>query len=97
MITIEQGMKISAIIDKLDLKMPDPNKGQAYFGADLLMQIVAKAHRAKNEIYGLIAEVKGCTEKEAKQVNLVEFIRELAETEGIKDFLSSAVTSQAQE
>lgn len=97
MITIEQGMKISAIIDKLDLKMPDPNKGQVHFGADLLMQIVAKAHRAKNEIYGLVADIKGCTEKEAKQVNLAEFIRELAETEGLKGFLSSAATSQAQE
>jgi hypothetical protein len=97
MITIEQGMKISAIIDKLDLKVPDPNKGQAFFGADLLMQVLAKAHRAKTEIYDLVAEVKGCTVKEAKAVNLMEFIKELGETEGIKDFLSSAVTSQVQE
>ena len=97
MITIEQGMKISAIIDKLDLKVPDPNKGQAFFGAELLMQVLAKAHRAKTEIYDLVAEVKGCTVKEAKAVNLMEFIKELGETEGIKDFLSSAVTSQAQE
>ena len=61
------------------------------------MQIVAKAHRAKNEIYGLVADIKGCTEKEAKQVNLAEFVRELAETEGLKGFLSSAATSQVQE
>jgi hypothetical protein len=97
MITIEQGMKISAIIDKLELKMPDPNKGQAFFGAELLMQVLAKAHRAKTEIYDLVAEVKGCTVKEAKAVNLMEFIKELGETEGIKDFLSSAATSQVQE
>lgn len=97
MITIEQGMKISAIIDKLDLKVPDPNKGQAFFGADLMMQALAKAHRAKTEIYDLVAEVKGCTVKEAKAVNLMEFIKELGETEGIKDFLSSAATSQVQE
>ena len=97
MITIELGMKISAIVDKLDLKVPDPNKGQAFFGADLLMQVLAKAHRAKTEIYDLVAEVKGCTVKEAKAVNLMEFIKELGETEGIKDFLSSAVTSQATE
>lgn len=97
MITIELGMKISAIVDKLDLKVPDPNKGQAFFGADLMMQALAKAHRAKVEIYDLVAEVKGCTVKEAKAVNLMEFIKELGETEGIKDFLSSAVTSQAQE
>ena len=97
MITIEQGMKISAIIDKLDLKVPDPNKGQAFFGADLMMQVLGKAHRAKTEIYDLVAEVKGCTVKEAKAVNLMEFIKELGETEGIKDFLSSAVTSQVQE
>ncbi len=97
MITIELGMKISAIVDKLDLKVPDPNKGQAFFGADLMMQFLAKAHRAKAEIYDLVAEVKGCTVKEAKAVNLMEFIKELGETEGIKDFLSSAATSQVQE
>ncbi len=97
MITIEQGMKISAIIDKLDLKVPDPNKGQAFFGADLMMQAVSKLHLAKNEIYSLVAEIKGCTVKEAKEVNLFEFIRELGETEGVKDFLSSAVTSQVTE
>ncbi|WP_461369537.1 hypothetical protein, partial [Candidatus Darwinibacter acetoxidans] len=63
----------------------------------LMMQVLAKAHRAKTEIYDLVAEVKGCTVKEAKAVNLMEFIKELGETEGIKDFLSSAVTSQVQE
>src|SRR5690554_570174 len=97
MITIELGMKISAIVDKLDLKVPDPNKGQAFFGADLMMQFLAKAHRAKTEIYELVAEVKGCTVKEAKAVNLVEFIKEMGEVSGMRDFLSSAVTSQAQE
>lgn len=97
MITVEQGIKISAAIDKLGLKTPDSSKGQTYFGADLMMQVLSKAHKAKDEIYDLVSEIKGCTKAEAKKVNLMEFIRELSETEGMKDFLSSAVTSQATE
>lgn len=97
MITVELGMKISAIVDKLDLKVPDPNKGQAFMGADLMIQALAKAHRAKNEIYELVSEVKGCTVKEAKEANLIEFIKEMGEVAGMKDFLSSAVMSQATE
>ena len=97
MITIEMGMRISAIVDKLELKVPDPTKGQTAFGADLMMQVLSKAHRAKEEIYSLVAQIKGCSAKDAKEVNLVEFIKELASTDGLKDFLSSAVASQAQE
>lgn len=96
-ITIEQGIKISALIDKLGLKVPDTSKGQAFLGADLMLQIVSKAHKASNEIYDIVSEIKGCTKDEAKKVDLVEFITELSETAGLKDFLSSAVTSQATE
>ena len=39
-------------------------------GADLIMQIVSKAHRAEQEIYNLVAEIKGCTVKDAEQVDL---------------------------
>ncbi len=97
MITIEQGIKISAIIDKMGIKMPVNTKDQSVFGADLMMQVIRSLHKAKNEVYALIAELKGCTAAEAKEVNLIEFIKELGEIAGLKDFLSSAVTSQTQD
>ncbi len=98
MITIEQGMKVSAIIDKMKITMPvTKGKGQQELGAELMFQVVSKLHKAKDEVYAFVAEVKGCTKEEAKNVDLIEFIKELIGAEGMKDFLSSAVTSQAQE
>lgn len=91
MLTIKQGIKISAIIDKLDMKITDPKAPQEQVGADLIMQIVSKAHRAEQEIYNLVAEVLGCTVKEAEQVDLVEFIKEVMSNAGIVDFFKSAV------
>lgn len=99
MLTMEIGMQLSAIVDKLDLKMPKVTKDttQEALGADLMLQALSKVHRAKNEIYVLVSEIKGCTKEEAKKVNLVEFIRELMAEEGVTDFLSSAVNSQITE
>lgn len=91
MLTIKQGIKISAIIDKLDIKITDPKASQEQVGADLIMQIVSKAHRAEQEIYNLVAEIKGCTVKDAEQVDLVEFIKDVLSNAGIMDFFKSAV------
>lgn len=96
MITLKQGMRLSAIVDKLDIKLPDVNKGEDVFGAELMFQLLAKAHKAEKEIYALVADLRGCTAKEAEDVDLVELIGELAQDAGVRDFLSSAVTSQAQ-
>ena len=99
MITIEQGMKISAIIDKIGLELPTVTKDltQEELGASLMFQVVSKAHKAEAEVYDLVSDVKGCTKEEAKKVNLLQFIQDLINTEGVQDFLSSAVTSQATE
>lgn len=91
MLTIKQGIKISAIIDKLDMKITDPKATQEQVGADLIMQIVSKAHRAEQEIYNLVAEIKGVTIKDAEQVDLVEFIKDILSNAGIMDFFKSAV------
>lgn len=91
MLTIKQGIKISAIIDKLDIKITDPKAPQERVGADLIMQIVSKAHRTEQEIYNLVAEIKGCTTKDAEQVDLVEFIKDVLSNAGMMDFFKSAV------
>lgn len=95
MITLKQGMKISAIIDKLNLKMPDA-KDQEQLGADLLLQVLSKAHKAEKEIYELVADIRGCTAKEAQEIDLAEFVQELLGDAGMRDFFSSAVASPAQ-
>jgi len=97
MLTLKQGLKLSAIIDKLDLKIADPKADAEKIGSDLLMQIVAKAHKAEQEIYAFVAEIKGITPQEAENVDLVQFIKEMASDTGVVNFFKSAVKSKDRE
>ncbi len=91
MLTLKQGLKLSAIIDKLDLKITDPKASQEQIGADLMMQIISKAHKAEKEIYAFVAEAKGITPQEAEKADLVQFIKEIASDAGVINFFKSAV------
>jgi hypothetical protein len=73
------------------LKITDPKASQEQIGADLMMQIVSKAHKAEQEIYAFAAEIKGITPKEAENVDLVQFIKELVSDAGVVNFFKSAV------
>lgn len=90
MLTIKQGIKLSAIVDKMQLEITNPEASQKEVGADLIMQLMSKAHRAEQEIYDLVAELKGCSVVEAAQVNLVEFITELTGNKDVMAFFKSA-------
>src|SRR5690606_3248257 len=97
MFTLKQGLKLSAIIDKLDLKITDPKADANKVGADLMMQIISKAHKAEKEIYAFVAETKGITPQEAENVALVQFMKELASDAGVVNFFKSAVKSKDRE
>jgi len=92
MLTVKQGIMLSAIIGKMGLTMPESTSAEQ-IGADLLLQLLSNAYKAEKEICAFIASVRGCTAKEAEEVDLIEFIRELLADAGARDFLSSAVAS----
>lgn len=91
--TTKQGLKLSAIIDKLEIKIDNPKDDLEKVGADMMVQIVSKAHKAEKEIYEFIAATKGIDVKAAEEVDLVEFIKELVADSGIMAFFKSAVRS----
>ena len=91
MLTLKQGLKLSAIIDKLDLKITDPKASQEQIGADMMMQIISKAHKAEKEIYAFVAETRGITPQEAEKVDLIGFIKEITADAGVMNFFKSAV------
>lgn len=91
MITLKQGFKLSAIIDKLGLKVTNPKAGAEQIGADLMMQVVSKAYKAEKEICAFVAEAKNISTKEAQNVDLVEFVQELLSNKSIAGFFKSAV------
>lgn len=87
---IKQSMKLSAIIDKLELKISNAKAGQEEVGADLMIQVVSKLHKAEKEIYKFVAEINKITEQEAEEVDLIKFITGLSEVSGLKSFFISA-------
>lgn len=88
--TIKQGIKLSAIIDKMGIKIANPKAGLEEVGADLMIQLVAKAYKAEQEIYSFVSEIKKITPKEAEEIDLAEFIKELSSVSGLGDFFKSA-------
>lgn len=106
MLTLKQGIKLSAIIDKLEftVKTTETNdKGEKVYltqeevGSDLMMQVLSKAHKAENEIYAFVAEIKKITPEEAAEIDLMKFIQDLMSDAGVLDFFKSAVKSKVQE
>jgi len=98
MFTVKQAITVSRIIGKLDLKISDPKAGANEVGADLMMQLVSKAHKASEDIYKLVAELKGCTVKEAEDVDIVAIFEDEKIMGGkLVSFFTSAVKQQLQE
>jgi hypothetical protein len=88
---IKQSMKLSAIIDKMELKISNAKATQEEVGADLMIQVVSKAHKAEKEIYNFIAEIKKIPVIEAEEMDLIEFIKEMSEVIGLKSFFPSVL------
>lgn len=88
---IKQSMKLSAIIDKMELKISNAKATQEEVGADLMIQVVSKAHKAEKEIYNFIAELKKITPLQAEEVDLIEFVKEVGNISGLKSFFTSVV------
>lgn len=86
---MKQSMKLSAIIDKMGLKISNAKASKEEVGADIMMQIVSKAYRAETEIYNFISVTKSITTKEAEEVDLIEFIKEMSATSDLKSFFTS--------
>jgi hypothetical protein len=95
-LTLKQGIRLSAIIDKLDLTISNPEGTQEEVGSDLIMQLVRKAHKAEKEICAFVADTNKCSIEEAENVNLIEFIKGLFSDPGVVDFFKSAVNSKDQ-
>jgi hypothetical protein len=79
----------------MDLKITDPEASQSEVGADLFMQFTKKAHLAQDQIYALIADIKGIPIEEAADADLVEFISELTNTPGLASFFDFVARSAA--
>lgn len=105
MLTIKQGIALSAILDKLDLRVQTSKTGpdgkptpltQEEIGADFMLQLATKAHKAENEIYAFVASIKRITPDQAQDVDLMSFAQEMLSDAGALDFFKSAVKSKGQ-
>ncbi len=96
-LTTETIMLLSACIDKMDIaeelknleiNTGDSNKDNEELGKQLIILIITKMHRAKEEFYELIANFKNITVEEAKKLNIIPVVQEILGIEGTVDFLS---------
>ena len=86
---IKQSLKLSAIVDKIGLKITNPKASQEEVGADLIIQVVSKIYKAEKEVISFVADLKKITIEEAEEIEIIDFIKELKEVNGLKSFFTS--------
>ena len=87
---------LSAIIDKmeigdqlknLDINTGDVKKDNEELGKELIVLIISKLYKAKDEVYELVSLYKNITVEEAKKVDIIPIIKEIMGINGVTDFL----------
>lgn len=95
-ISTKTAIKMSAIIDKMEIGQQlkdmevntgDEAKDREELGKQLIVLIITKLYKAEDEIYELIAMCKGISIEEAKEVEVIPFLKELFGIDGVTDFL----------
>nr|DAL10374.1 MAG TPA_asm: hypothetical protein [Caudoviricetes sp.] len=95
-LTTETVITLSLIIDKMEirdeLKNLEINTGNEEqdnkeLGKSLILLIISKLYKAKEEIYQLISEYKSISIEEAKNVEIMPVLKEILGIEDLVDFL----------
>ena len=96
-LSTETLMNLSAIVDKMEIgkdlkdmvvETGDEEKDKEEIGKQLIVLLITKLHRAKDEVYEFISGYKGISIEEAKKANAIEIIKEVLAIDGTTDFLS---------
>ncbi len=102
--SIMEKMEIDAGLMQKLFRMGDEAKGkskseverlQKKIGAELLLTLGKKLHLVKDEFIQFIALYKEIPEDEAKQVDVIEFLKEIAKDKGLKSFLQQKDMSES--
>ena len=80
---------LSEIADKMDIKLDVKGKSQEEIGVDLMLFLIKKSHKAKDEIKQLVATLTEKTIEEVSKMSpkeLVTSIKEILKQDGVLDF-----------
>jgi len=80
---------LSEIADKMDIKLDVKGKSQEEIGVDLMLFLVKKSHKAKDEIKQLVATLTEKTSEEVGKMSpkqLITSVKEILKQDGVLDF-----------
>lgn len=80
---------LSEIADKMDIKLDVKGKTQEEIGVDLMLFLVKKSHKAKDEIKQLVATLTEKTPEEVGKMSpkqLITSVKEILKQDGVLDF-----------
>lgn len=98
-LTLEQVLNISALVDKLDIKI-DSKAEVEEVGTDVILQVIKKAHTAKDEVIELVSSILNCKKEDALKCDLLGEWQKFKNSERGKEmvvFFKSASQQKAQD
>ena len=82
---IQQLFEIAKTANGKDKK--EAEQIQTEIGIKIVMKLGTKLHSAKDELLEFISAYKGISAEEAKEVNIVDLVKEIMQDEDLKSFL----------
>lgn len=89
-------MTLSACIDKMEIREELKNleidtgndeKDNEELGKQLIILIISKIYKAKDEVFELVSLYKGISIEEAKKAEIIPIIKEILGIDGVTNFL----------
>ena len=80
--------KMSKIMSKMQIKIDTTDKAQEEFGVELFFGIIENLHQAEDEVIEFLADLKGSTAEQIKDMLITDLIDEFKQIEGVENFLS---------
>lgn len=87
--TIKQSMLLSAIFNKIDLKI-DPNMTTEQVGADVIKQLAKNACKAESEIVDFVANLLKISRQEAEEQDISVVVNAIKADKSFATFFSQA-------
>lgn len=80
-------MEIGEELKNLEINTGDEQSDNKELGKQLIILLISKLYKAKDEVYEVVASYKGISTEDAKKAEVIPIIQEILGLNGVKDFL----------
>lgn len=79
-------MGIAKELEELEVNKDNDKASKETLGKKIIVMLITKLYTVEDEVYDVICSYKGITKEEAKELDIIATIKEIANAPGVADF-----------